>query len=75
LGIQVLEEKKFCRYFTLLHQRTVFFITPKVNGMVFEMCNLKWTVHIILKMILYRKNCVITSVFVYKIKGPQICEI
>jgi len=59
----------------MMHQRTVFFITPKVDGMVFEICNIKWTVHILLKMILYWEKIVIASVFVYKIEGPQICEI
>ena len=48
----VRRKKKFCRYFTLLNQTTVFIITPKVDGMVFEICSIKWTVHIILKMIL-----------------------
>lgn len=75
LRIQELEEKKFCRYFSLLEQRTIIFITSKVDGMVFEICNINLTVHILIKVILYRKNCVITSVFVYKIKGSQICEI
>lgn len=73
MRIQVLKRKTFCPYFTLLQQRTVFFIIPKVAGMVFEICNIKWTVHI-LKIILHQKNFVTTSVIVYKLRDLKFAK-
>jgi hypothetical protein len=68
------EEKNFLFLFYITAQKTVSFITPKVDSMVFEICNIKWTVHILLKIILHQKHCVITSVIVYKLKDLKFAK-
>jgi len=42
--------------------------------MIFEICSIKWTVHILLKITLRWENCVITSVLLIKLRDLKFAK-